>query len=155
LITVAGRDASSATQRSAQAQQALDWIQSLLSKNRSFYELEYAMPVIAASLYRSGATERAIASLTKLGTPESQRTLLNFASLTTLPGAQRLLAAAAFRTSVAENGVLLTTDEILAQYDRYNASARADAQTQQILGALLDAIESSRDAAPTAVAPAP
>jgi hypothetical protein len=155
LIAVAGRDVSSATERDAQARQALDWIQSLLSKNRPFYELEHAMPVVAASLYRADASEMAIASLTKLGTPESQRTLLDFASQTTLPSPQRLQAAAAFRTSVDANGVLLRTDEILAQYDRYNASARADAQTQQILGSLLDAIESRRDAVRPAVAPAP
>ncbi len=155
LIVVAGSNASSATERAAQARQAIDWIQSLLSKNRSFYELEHATPVIAASLYRADVAAEAIASLTELGTPESQRTLLDFASQTTLPGAQRLQAAAAFRTSVDGNGVLLTTDEILTQYDRYNASALADAQTQQILGALLDAIESRRNAVGPAVAPAP
>jgi CheY-like chemotaxis protein len=155
LSVLAGRDASTATERAAQARQAVKWIESLLSKNRSFYELEYTMPVIAASLYRADAAAEAIASLTQLGTPESQRTLLDFASQTTLPGAQRLQAAEAFRTSVAENGVLLTTDEILNQYGRYNASSRADAQTQQILGALLDAIESRRDAVRPAVAPAP
>jgi hypothetical protein len=42
----------------------------------------------------------------------------------------------------------LSTDEILTQYDRYNAtrSAVADVDTQQILGQLLDAIESRRNA---------
>jgi hypothetical protein len=66
-----------------------------------------------------------------------------------------LEAVAAFRTSVAENGVLLTSDEIVAQYDRYNASARADVDTQQILGAVLDAIESRRAEERPATVPAP
>jgi hypothetical protein len=155
LSVLAGRDASSASERAAQALQAVHWIESLLSKDRSFYELADATPVIAASLYRADAVAEAIASLAELGSPESQRTLLDFASQTALPSDQRLQAAEAFRTSVAENGVLLTTDEILAQYDRYNASARADEQVQRILGALLDAIEARRDAQRPPVAPAP
>jgi hypothetical protein len=36
----------------------------------------------------------------------------------------------------------LTRDEILLQYDRYNRSEFLDAGTQQVLGQILDAIES-------------
>ena len=50
-------------------------------------------------------------------------------------------AAEAFRASVAAHGVLLTTDQILAQYDRYNASETADAATQKVLARVLDVIE--------------
>jgi hypothetical protein len=155
LSVLAGGDWTSAEERAAQALQAIHWIESLLSNDRRFYELEYAMPAIEASLYRSDATEPSFTFFARLGTPESQRTLVNFASQTSLPAALRLRAAAAFRTSVAKNGLLLTTDEILAQYERYNASAGADAETQRILGALLDTIESRRGAAPPAAAPAP
>jgi hypothetical protein len=81
--------------------------------------------------------------------------LLEVANQPGLPGAKRLEAVAAFRASVAENGLLLISDEILAQYDRYNASAQADAETQQILGAVLDAIESRRAAERPAIVPAP
>ena len=38
-------------------------------------------------------------------------------------------------------GVLLTTDEIRIQYDTYNASESADAETQKLLGSVLDTIE--------------
>jgi hypothetical protein len=51
--------------------------------------------------------------------------------------------------------VLLTTDQILMQYDRYNASETADADTQRVLGSLLDAIESRRTASPQPQATSP
>ncbi|HEY3393486.1 MAG TPA: hypothetical protein VGK58_12315 [Lacipirellulaceae bacterium] len=155
LIALAGRDAASANERAAQARQAMNWIESLLSKNRPFYELDYATPAIVTSLYRADGTVPATAALRRLGTPESQRALLEIANRPSLPKAQRLEAVAAFRTSVAENGVLLTSDEIIAQYHRYNASARADVDTQQILGAVLDAIESRRAEERPATVPAP
>ena len=155
LSLLAGRDAASANERAAQARQAMTWIESLLSKNRSFYELDYATPAIVTSLYRADGTVPATAALRRLGTPESQRTLLEVANQPSLPSVQRLEAVAAFRTSVAENGVLLTSDEILAQYHRYNASAGADVDTQQILGAVLDAIESRRAVERPAIVPAP
>jgi hypothetical protein len=48
--------------------------------------------------------------------------------------------------------VRLTSDEITRQYDRYNESENLDEGTQQILGAVLDTIESP---AKTAGAPVP
>ena len=40
--------------------------------------------------------------------------------------------------------ILLTNDEILRQYDRYNASAALDADSQKVFSTVLDAIESLR-----------
>jgi len=37
---------------------------------------------------------------------------------------------------------LLTRDQLLLQYDMYNRSEFLDSETQQVLGAILDAIES-------------
>jgi hypothetical protein len=155
LSVIAGRDASTSVERAAQARQAMTWIESLLSEKRSFYELDYATPAIVTSLYQAEGAAPATAALSRLGTAESQRTLLEVANQPSLPSAKRLEAVAAFRTSVAENGVLLTSDEIVAQYHRYNASARADVDTQQILGAVLDAIESRRATERPAIVPAP
>ena len=42
---------------------------------------------------------------------------------------------------MADFGILLTTAEITRQYDRYNASEALDGGTQEVLGAVLDAIE--------------
>ena len=85
-----------------------------------------------------------MAALALVGTPESQKSLADFASQSSIPIAARQQAAAAFQRSIARSGILLTEEEILRQYDRYNASATADAGTQQVLGSLLDALESVR-----------
>jgi CheY-like chemotaxis protein len=142
----AGHGAVPARERATQAAQAIDWLTHLLSGHRKFYDLTRVAPAIETALYQPRTATIAVAALAKLGTPESQRTLINIASQSSLAADSRRHAAEAFRTSVGAYGVLLTTDEILSQYDRYNASATADAQTQQILGSVLDAIESRRDA---------
>ena len=55
--------------------------------------------------------------------------------------ADRQAAAVAFEAAVLRRGILLTQAEILRQYDRYNQSATDDVGTQQVLGAVLDALE--------------
>ena len=94
-------------------------------------------------LYLPGFADPASQILTKLGTPAAQRELINFASQNGLPLEDRKKAVEAFARAV-ENGstLLLTRDEILRQYDRYNASESEAESTQQILGSILDAIES-------------
>jgi hypothetical protein len=47
---------------------------------------------------------------------------------------------------VARHGVLLDRHQIAQQYQRYNASAKLDRQTQELLGSTLDAIERSNQA---------
>jgi CheY-like chemotaxis protein len=146
LNNLAGRSAVSANERVAQAAEAMNWLSQLLSSNRAFYDLVRTAPAIELALYRPATATTAIRALAKLGTPQSQRTLVNLASQSILAGSLRRDAAQAFHTSVQGRGVLLTTDEILALYDRYNASATADTETQEILGSVLDAIESRRSA---------
>ena len=82
--------------------------------------------------------------IARLGTPESQRILVDFASELTTPVDKRMMAANAFSKSVGKNGLLLTRTEIMRQYDRYNASEKDSIKSQQVLGSLLDAIESNR-----------
>ncbi len=134
-------------QRAAEALQAVNWLAQLLAGDHSIYELHVAAPALEEALYRQEIAGTAMDALAKLGTPESQRSLLNFASQSTFPIALRSQAANAFQASVRSRGLLLTTDEIHAQYDIYNASENADAETQAVLGSLLDAIESRRDKA--------
>ena len=52
------------------------------------------------------------------------------------------MAVKAFGKSVQAFGLLLNQAEIKNQYDRYNRSEKLDTETQSILGALLDSIES-------------
>jgi hypothetical protein len=42
---------------------------------------------------------------------------------------------------VARHGTLLTSGEILLQYDRYNQSETQDRQTQLVLASILDSVE--------------
>ena len=58
-----------------------------------------------------------------------------------LPIEARRAAAAAFAASVRRRGLRVGRDQVLRQYDRYNASETADAATQQVLGQILDVIE--------------
>ncbi len=53
----------------------------------------------------------------------------------------RRAAAVAFEYSVRRFGLLLTTSEILEQYQRYNLSEQKDRDTQRLMGSLLNAIE--------------
>ena len=50
-------------------------------------------------------------------------------------------AAEAFSDSTERFGIMLTRQQMLTQYDVYNASESLDEPTQQLLGAVLDAIE--------------
>jgi hypothetical protein len=148
LQIMAGRDVLTAEERAAQAIQATSWIAKLLAAHRPFYVLQRSQPVLEAAAYKLDSNESAIAALVALGTPKSQQALVNFASQTTLPVASRAAAVTAFDASVRRHGLLLTTDEIIAQYDRYNASAGADVDAQQGVGAILNAIEAPRAANP-------
>lgn len=138
------RDEVGAPQRAEQASQAMSWLAALLASDRDFYALRRFAPSVEASLYRAATSEPAIAALGLLGTPSSQRALVDHASQSTLPIASRRASATAFYNSVQRHGVLLTSEEITTQYDRYNASASADADTQKVLSVLLDAIEARR-----------
>jgi CheY-like chemotaxis protein len=144
LTNLSGRFATPPNERATEAVAALSWLSKLAAGDRPFYKIRSTEPVIEAALYGTTAAAPAIAALADLGTAESQLALVNFASQASLPVEIRSQAAEAFRKSVAARGLLLTSSEILAQYDRYNAGERADADTQRILGALLDAIETRR-----------
>jgi hypothetical protein len=144
LWELSQRDAATPEELAMQAVEAVTWTAQLLARGRTFYALRREGPAIETALYQPASSAAAVAALARFGTPSSQRSLTNFASHRTLPIKARRQAAAAFAASVAANGVLLTKDEIVSQYAIYNASATADADTQQVLGALLDAIESRR-----------
>ncbi len=82
-----------------------------------------------------------------LGTAESQRALVELASQTDYPLELRQAAAKAFAASVKKYRILLTTTEMLRQYDRYNRSAQLDRGTQSVLSSILDSLEGPSQAA--------
>lgn len=133
------------SRRAEQAAAAARWIRTLLAQGPSYYNLRGHSEELLAAVSRTADVETAIASLAHLGTPASQLDLVNYASQDVLPIGVRERAAEAFERSVEQHGVLLTSDAILRQYDRYNASENADQATQGVLGSVLDAIESQRE----------
>lgn len=144
LLQISERDAVPANGRALQAVEAVAWTAGLVERGRTFYALRRESPAIEAALLQPATAAGAIAALARFGTPESQRALVKFASHRTLPIEARRQAASAFDHSVKSRGLLLTSDEIVSQYTLYNASAAADADTQQVLASLLDTIESRR-----------
>jgi CheY-like chemotaxis protein len=144
LKAISDRDPVTPPERAAMAGAALDWLGQLLARDHAFYDLRRQAPVVEAALYLPPLTERSIKALALLGTPASQRALVNFASHQSVSVEARRAAARGFAESVGRHGILLTAEEILRQYDRYNASASLDADTQAVLGNLLDTLESLR-----------
>lgn len=130
-------------QRRRQASQAVRWL-AQISTNREkygFYDLGKMQLPLARLLYLPGFVETASQILANLGTPSAQRELVNFASQSGYPFEERQKVVEAFRQSVQNGGTLLTTREVRQQYQRYNASATEAAETQKVLGAILDVIE--------------
>ncbi|MGD9126010.1 MAG: hypothetical protein PVH19_01420 [Planctomycetia bacterium] len=115
------------------------------SKDQLFAVRPAESPALGA-IYLPELSEKAITLLGKLGTPAAQKSLVDLASSELQPIEDRQKALAAFQKCVEQKGVLLTTDQILLQYHRYNTSANSDRATQQVLGKILDSIEGAKPA---------
>ena len=96
------------------------------------------------AMYQPGLAKTAIEIVGELASPECQSALLDLAGLESLSIDLRTVAVDAFEAAIAKRGVLLTTQGLREQYDRYNASESSDAETQQLLGRVLDLIEQAR-----------
>jgi CheY-like chemotaxis protein len=141
LLTRAGTGAVLPPERQQQAARAMAYLATLSSTAQKLYDLRRQEQAVQAALYMPPLTLPATVVLGNLGTATSQRALVDLASRAGLPIAARRAAEAAFGQSVSRYGLRLTSDEILRQYDRYNQSAVADADTQAVLAAVLDWIE--------------
>lgn len=140
LAGLRSTDSPTSEQRRERGAWAREWITRLLDEGPAFYRVrDHAPRLMAVS---GGASLDALAAM---GTPPSQVELAERASRGAAAIDNRRAAADAFAASVRRHGVLLTSDEILRQYDRYNASETADSETQAVLGSVLDAIEAGRD----------
>ena len=141
---VLDRDLCSSKERIAQAEFALDQLGHLLKQPPGFYDTEPLAKVLTTALYEPSLTSDAIENLAWVGTAESQLTLVDYASRGVLPIESRQVAAAAFAENVRKYGILLTTNEIIRQYDHYNASDTSDEATYRVLSGILDTLESRR-----------
>jgi len=140
-LALAPRPPAAGEERTAQAAQALAWLAKLLAEGSPYDELKRDAALVNRTLLISELSGPSIQVLAALGTAESQTALVDYASAQTLPIESRRAAAAAFAANVQRFGLQLTREQILRQYDRYNASETADADTQQVLGQILDVLE--------------
>lgn len=102
-----------------------------------------ALDTTLEALLRAELEPAVLAALAGRGERTAQSVLVDWASQPRRSLAARRQAAAAFAQSVERFGVLLSPQAIATQYDRYNASEQAEAETQQVLGSLLDTLEAA------------
>jgi CheY-like chemotaxis protein len=142
LLSAVGRDLIPQNERNQHAAQALHWIAQLTAGPQPVYDFRRHERAIETPLYDPGLSALAAAAMANLGTPLSQTALVDLASGQAMPLEARQAAVDAFRRSVARFGPLLTTQQIQLQYDRYNQSVLQPKETQDLLGAILDILES-------------
>ena len=127
--------------RQQQASAALAHLAQLAAETSGVFNISKAQASALASLYSPGLGAKAAEVLSAIGTRASQRALVDLAGRPMQPLGLRTAAVVEFRKSIERHGILLTTDEIQGQYDRYNQSEHQDAATRKILGQILDCIE--------------
>ncbi len=103
---------------------------------------------VESALFSPAPPPAASDVLALAGLPSSQTALVETAGNSTMDPALRRQAVDALEVSVRKFGILLTSDQILQQYDRYNASASSPLSHQQILASILDVLESAHRANP-------
>jgi len=141
LVGLLGRERVAPAERQIQTAQTLKWLAALSGRKETVFDFRRAEEAALSALFLPPLAADAVVVAGNLGTPESQQALVDLTSRWTQPLELRGAAARSFRHSVEENGILLTTDQILRQYDRYNESESLDVATQQVLGLILDTIE--------------
>lgn len=146
-LTALGGEPVSADERTAQARQAIEWLGQLFAAGVPYDELRRDAGILDQVAYNPDLVQVSLTALAHVGTASSQRTLVELASLESQPLELRKLAAKAFAASRERYGVLLTAEEMALQYDRYNASETATAEVQEVLGRILDILESKPQAA--------
>ena len=138
--------------RQQQALKALELLAWLASHRRNLVDWQQVETAVLAAMNNPTSTQAAIAVAELLPSRQCQVALVELASRWEEPLAVRKAAAGAFGRSVQRHGKLLTSAEIQRQYDRYNQSEHLDTETQTVLGALLDVIETPTQHLRTAAA---
>jgi hypothetical protein len=157
LLELAGRSRVGYDERLDQASRALQHLAKLAAnpKRYSFYDLYRQQDALRSASFIPPLSARASHVLGLLGSPGAQRALVTLASQHARPLEHRQAAAEAFDRAVRSYGLLLSREEILQQYDRYNRSETLDVGTQRVFGAILDAIEWPSKQQATEPSPAP
>jgi hypothetical protein len=143
LKRLAGRRLVERHERGQQAKAALAALAELVKMEGNFARLDLLRHEarLVQALNQPELAASAALLLGQFGTPTAQLALVDFASQESRAIADRQEAAKAFSAAVKARGLRLTQQQIALQYDRYNASAQRDRETQEVLAAILDAIE--------------
>ena len=150
LLTKAGAGVTAAETRREQGDFAVQALGDLVENPRPWFDLRSAEIALLARMDQAVASEGTIRALGALGTPAAQRRLVELIGNSLAPMAERELALAAIQVSIRRHGILLTTEQLSSQYDRYHASQGEAVEEQRLLSALLDALEAPRAAAAAA-----
>jgi CheY-like chemotaxis protein len=145
FLAKAGANTLPAELRLKQAEQAIGWLSQMAAQPAPLYNVQRAAKVAVLALTVPELAPTTAQLLADLGTAGSQPALVNDASRANLPLELRQAAAAAFRHSVQRHGILLTSGEMLQQYDRYNASEAEPTESQELLASILDTLETGRE----------
>jgi CheY-like chemotaxis protein len=136
-------------ERKAQAAQMLAWLEKLGGDVNGLFPLRRFEASLIEALWSRELAASAAPLVARCGTARGQRALVELINQSTQPLELRQAAANALAKSIAQSGTLLTTGEITAQYQRYNASEREDRDVQRVLAAVLDMIEARAGVAPS------
>ena len=133
--------------RTKQASQALEWLADLAGSDQKVFNVYRVEDAVMTALYTPELGSGAVAVLGNLGTAVAQTALVDLASRWTQPLVIRTAATEALWKNTAEHGILLTSRQILLQYDRYNQSRDLDSATQGVLASILNCMEAPMKAA--------
>ncbi|MBI1248530.1 hypothetical protein GC197_11910 [bacterium] len=133
----------SAAERSADAEFAVQQLLQMMdnSDQYDFYNFLKLEEMSIRRLEDENVAGNMAKILGRLATPAAQTSLVDYASDPLHPIALRTACATAFEKAIGKRGILLTKEQILGQYDRYNASEKLDSETQALLSRILDIIE--------------
>ncbi|PQO31368.1 hypothetical protein C5Y96_13590 [Blastopirellula marina] len=143
LYLAQGRLLVPADEREADAEFAFAQISRMLDTpdDYDFYDFLKVEEIAVRRLADQNVAADVASLLGKLGTPIAQTALIDYASDPFYPINLRQACADALKSAIERRGILLTKDQIVAQYDRYNASEELDPETQAVLGKILDILE--------------
>jgi hypothetical protein len=128
-------------ERQRQAGEALDILGELARNPGKLYDMHQAEKAVLTALSTPSLCKKAIEILISINSPEAQHALVATAGRITQPLEIRQAAVSAFRQNMQAHGILLTAEEIKKQYQQYNDSKNQDAATRDILGLILDCLE--------------
>jgi len=140
VLSLAGDRRLNSEQRLQQASHAMQWLADW-SAGHPVFRVPRQFDAVYEALFIPELANQAMTILANTGTPDAQKALVELASRWTQPLPRRKEAVEALWANTEDHGILLTSTEILRQYDRYNESENLDRSSQLVLAAILNCLE--------------